>query len=223
MRETGSWISWTLSTAPASPFANSHRRGHDIQPGQCRFRALEFENECQDAGCDQHHSHDANSDVLHKSITARPARRPSGSPVFRKCHCCGIRETPVPADISRRLERIVYARYVGGEATPGTQNTNTNSVNNNDADLVKGAQFDVGSGSTQKDWPAWEPIAILEANPGVASWTNSDGGPSRPGGRPPKLAPAVATPTGAAISPTTPTTERTAIRTSMTKTTTWTP
>ncbi len=35
----------------------------------------------------------------------------------------------------------VYARYVGGEATPGAQNTNTNSVNTNDADLVKGAQY----------------------------------------------------------------------------------
>jgi hypothetical protein len=67
----------------------------------------------------------------------------------------------------------VYARYVGGEATPGSQNTNTNSVNTNDADLVKGAQFDVGSGSTQKDWPAWEPMAILEAEPRSGTWSNS--------------------------------------------------
>jgi Putative Flp pilus-assembly TadE/G-like len=67
----------------------------------------------------------------------------------------------------------VYARYVGGEATPGTQNSNTNSVNNNDADLVKGAQFDVGSGSTQKDWPAWEPMAVLEAEPVGGNWANN--------------------------------------------------
>lgn len=72
----------------------------------------------------------------------------------------------------------VYARYVGGEDTPGSQNTNTGSINNNDADLVKGAQYDVGSGSTQKDWPAWEPIAILEGEPRSGSWSSSDGEPS---------------------------------------------
>ncbi len=66
----------------------------------------------------------------------------------------------------------VYARYVGGEATPGTQNSNTNSVNTNDADLVRGAQFDVGSGATQKDWPGWEPIAILEGEPRSGTWVN---------------------------------------------------
>lgn len=66
----------------------------------------------------------------------------------------------------------VYARYVGGEATPGSQNTNTGSINNNDADLVRGAQFDVGSGSTQKDWPAWEPMSITEAEPRNGSWSN---------------------------------------------------
>lgn len=70
----------------------------------------------------------------------------------------------------------VYARYVGGEATPGTQNTNTNSINNNDADLVRGAQFDVGSGSTQKDWPAWEPMAILEGEPQENNWSTADAG-----------------------------------------------
>ena len=70
----------------------------------------------------------------------------------------------------------VYARYVGGEATPGTQNTNTNSVNTNDADLVKGAQYDVGSGSTQKDWPAWEPMSILEAEPQSGNWSSADAG-----------------------------------------------
>jgi hypothetical protein len=72
----------------------------------------------------------------------------------------------------------VYARYVGGEDTPGSQNTNTGSINNNDADLVRGAQFDVGSGSTQKDWPAWEPVAILEGEPRSGSWSSSDSEPS---------------------------------------------
>ena len=71
----------------------------------------------------------------------------------------------------------VYARYVGGEGTPGSQNTNTSSINNNDADLVRGAQFDVGSGSTQKDWPGWEPMSILEAEPQNGNWSNADAGP----------------------------------------------
>jgi len=70
----------------------------------------------------------------------------------------------------------IYARYVGGEATPGTQNSNTNSVNTNDADLVRGAQFDVGSGATQKDWPGWEPMAILEAEPQSGNWSTADAG-----------------------------------------------
>ena len=71
----------------------------------------------------------------------------------------------------------VYARYVGGEATPGSQNSNTTSVNNNDADLVRGAQLDVGSGSKQKDWPGWEPMAKNEAEPRNGSWSNSEAGP----------------------------------------------
>ncbi len=71
----------------------------------------------------------------------------------------------------------IYARYVGGEATPGTRNNNTNSVNTNDADLVRGAQFDVGSGSTQKDWPGWEPMAVLEAEPRNNNWSAADAGP----------------------------------------------
>jgi Putative Flp pilus-assembly TadE/G-like len=71
----------------------------------------------------------------------------------------------------------VYARYVGGEATPGSQNSNTNSINNNDADLVRGAQFDVGAGSTQKDWPGWEPMAELESDPRNGNWSNAEAGP----------------------------------------------
>ena len=73
----------------------------------------------------------------------------------------------------------IYARYVGGEATPGTRNSNTNSVNNNDADLVRGPQFDVGTGSTQKDWPAWEPMAKRESEP--RGNTRTGRRPSRPG------------------------------------------
>jgi hypothetical protein len=73
----------------------------------------------------------------------------------------------------------IYARYVGGEATPGNRNSNTNSVNNNDADLVRGPQFDVGAGSTQKDWPGWEPMAKREAEPRGSNqnWTTSEAGP----------------------------------------------
>ncbi len=71
----------------------------------------------------------------------------------------------------------VYARYVGGEATPGTRNSNTNSVNTNDADLVRGEQFDVGTGSTQKDWPGWEPMAELESEPRDNNWLAAEAGP----------------------------------------------
>ena len=71
----------------------------------------------------------------------------------------------------------IYARYVGGEATPGTRNSNTNSVNSNDADLVRGPQDNVGSGSTQKDWPGWEPMANLESEPRDGNWTVAQVGP----------------------------------------------
>jgi Putative Flp pilus-assembly TadE/G-like len=82
------------------------------------------------------------------------------------------RDTSSSGQLPGGWSGCVYARYVGGEATPGSQNNNTNSVNTNDADLVKGAQFDVGSGSTQKDWPAWEPMSITEAEPRSGSWSN---------------------------------------------------
>ena len=72
----------------------------------------------------------------------------------------------------------VYARYVGGEASPpASQNGNTGSINDNDADLVRGAQFDVGAGSTQKDWPGWEPMARFEAEPRDNTWSATQAGP----------------------------------------------
>jgi hypothetical protein len=71
----------------------------------------------------------------------------------------------------------VYARYVGGESTQGARNTNTNSINDNDADLMRSAQYDVGSGATQKDWPAWEPMANFDAEPRNGNWTAAEGGP----------------------------------------------
>lgn len=83
------------------------------------------------------------------------------------------RDTSAGGQLPGGWSGCIYARYVGGEATPGTQNTNTGSVNTNDADLVRGQQFDVGSGSTQKDWPGWEPMARFEAEPRNGSWSNS--------------------------------------------------
>ena len=82
------------------------------------------------------------------------------------------RDTSAGGQLPGGWSGCVYARYVGGEGTKGGANTNTPSVNNNDADLVKGAQFDVGSGATQKDWPGWEPMAIYEAEPRSSNWSN---------------------------------------------------
>ena len=86
------------------------------------------------------------------------------------------RDTSAGGQLPGGWSGCVYARYVGGEATPGTQNNNTNSVNTNDADLVSGAQFDVGSGATQKDWPGWEPMAEFEAEPRSGNWSSADAG-----------------------------------------------
>jgi Putative Flp pilus-assembly TadE/G-like/von Willebrand factor type A domain len=71
----------------------------------------------------------------------------------------------------------IYARYVGGEVAPSSQNGNAGSANDNDADLVRGVQYNVGSGATQKDWPGWEPMARFEAEPRDNNWTNAQAGP----------------------------------------------
>jgi len=86
------------------------------------------------------------------------------------------RDTSAGGQLPGGWSGCVYARYVGGEATPGTRNSNTNSINDNDADLVRGAQFDVGSGSTQKDWPGWEPMARNEAEPRNGTWSTAEAG-----------------------------------------------
>jgi len=83
------------------------------------------------------------------------------------------RNTSASGQLPGGWSGCVYARYLGGEGTPGSQNTNTGSVNTNDADLVRSAQYDVGSGSTQKDWPGWEPMAVLEAEPRSGTWSNT--------------------------------------------------
>jgi Flp pilus assembly protein TadG len=84
------------------------------------------------------------------------------------------RDTSSSGQLPGGWSGCVYARYVGGEATPGAQNNNTGSVNDNDADWVRGPQLDVGSGSTQKDWPAWEPIARFEGEPRSGSWNSTE-------------------------------------------------
>jgi len=86
------------------------------------------------------------------------------------------RDTSAGGHLPGGWSGCIYARYLGGEATPGSQNNNTDSVNTNDADLVRGAQFDVGSGATQKDWPGWEPMSEFEAEPRSGNWTTAEAG-----------------------------------------------
>jgi Flp pilus assembly protein TadG len=56
----------------------------------------------------------------------------------------------------------IYARYLG------------DAYNDNDGDIVRGP-VTLGSGAGQRQWLAWEPMAVYDAEPRSGSWTSSEG------------------------------------------------
>lgn len=95
-----------------------------------------------------------------------PVTTQSQSTVYYGADVAG-RYSPVPllsdpATLPGGWSGCVYARYLG------------DAYNDNDGDVERG-QVTLGSGAGEREWMAWEPMAVNDAEPRSGSWTSSEG------------------------------------------------
>jgi len=67
-----------------------------------------------------------------------------------------------PNDLPGGWSGCIYARYLG------------DAYNDNDADTVRGT-VTMGSGTGQRQWLGWEPMASDDSEPQSGNWSNADG------------------------------------------------